>query len=903
MSAPPSTSRRTFLFTDIESSTRMWDQYPDAMLDALDLHDQVLVQAVSDAGGDVIRHTGDGIIAVFRGAATAVRAALAAQRGLGQTEWPDVEPLRVRMGIHSGDVLLRGGEHHGWALNFTSRLHALAHGGQVVVSGAAMSEVGRDGLPGVEFIDLGLHHLRDVAEPIRVYGVTGVGVLEHFDGLRDTARRATSVPRPRTSFIGRAADVDRVAGELQRHQVVTITGIAGIAGIGKTRLSLEVASLLSETFTDGVVMTELTGVSPAQVGAALAKSLGVERRSLRSADESVVEWLRDKRVLLLLDSCEDASDAVRELVHAITLEAAGCKVLATSHEPLDVEGEQVSRLLPLDVGAGRSDAVELFFDRARGAGADFDDSAATLLLVQQICRSVDGLPLAIEIAASNAGSLALLDILDAVKAGELPGVTGSGTRRRSVVDALELAFGRLDPASRDAFVRCSVFAGSFDRAAFAAVAAPALDGAEVLTMLRSLVDRSLITSETRRDRTRFRLLEPVRAFAEHRCRPEELASARSAFLRHYCNVAERAGEELRGPDEAKWVSQIELDFDNLRAAHGRGLSVDGADVAVRIVAALWDFAFMRMRSEIFDWGEAAADRSDANHPLRAMVLGVTAMGYWLREQPAKAAAFAEESLRLERDTGATRSVPARMALMNSAEYGGMAVDVRALMAEVLDVTKDSASPYWQVNADVLRVLAYSFAGRPEQAQSMASAAMMTARRSENPSTIAWALFAKGMAVEPTDSEHAEALYEDGLERSRSVENGWIGAMCTTRLASLRRRHGGWADAMMLVRELFDTWGRAGHRSHLWSAVRQAALCLADAGDAEHAAMLHRATTLTELHAPQLPTEAQDDAACLERAKAAAAPGEWVRWEARGADLDQLAAVQMATARMELALRR
>lgn len=900
MSAPLSTSRRTFLFTDIESSTRMWDQYPDAMLDALDLHDQVLVDAVREAGGDVIRHTGDGIIAVFRGAMMAVQAALSAQRGLAGTEWPGVEPLRVRMGIHTGDVVLRGGEHHGWALNFTSRLHALAHGGQVVVSGAAMSDVGQGGLPEVEFVDLGLHHLRDVAEPIRVYGVVGPEVLERFDGLRSSARRAASVPRPRTSFIGRATDVDRVAGELLRHQVVTITGIAGI---GKTRLSLEVAARVGDGFPDGVVMTELTGVSPVQVGAALAKSLGVERRSLRSADESVVEWLRDKRVLLLLDSCEDASDAVRELVHAVTLEAPGCKVLATSHEPLGVDGEQVSRLLPLDVSASRSDAVELFFDRARGAGAELDDSPATLSLVQQVCRSVDGLPLAIEIAASNAGSLALMDIVDAVKAGELPGVTRSGARHRSVVDALDLAFGRLDPASCDAFIRCSVFAGSFDRAAFAAVAAPQLDGAEVLNLLRSLVDRSLITSETRRERTRFRLLEPVRAYAEHRCSPEELASARSTFLRHYCNVAERAGEELRGPDEAKWVSQIELDFDNLRAAHGRALAVDGADISIRIVAALWDFAFMRMRSEIFDWGEAAADRSDPNHPLRAMVLGVAALGYWLREQPAKAASFAEESLRLERDTRATRSVPARMALMNSAEYGGMAVDVRVLMAELLDVTKDSASPYWQVNADVLRVLAYSFAGRPEQAQTMATTAMATARQSENPSTIAWALFAKGMAVEPTDSEHAEALYEDGLERARSVENGWIGAMCTTRLASLRRRHGGWADAMMLVRELFDTWGRAGHRSHLWSAVRQAALCLAEAGDIEHAAMLHRATTLTELQAPQLPTEAADDTACLERAKAAAAAAEWARWEARGADLDQDAAVQLAAARMEHALKR
>jgi class 3 adenylate cyclase len=228
MSAVVSTSRRTFLFTDIESSTRMWDQFPDAMLGALDVHDQILSDAVSAAGGELIRHTGDGIIAVFRGASAAVEAARNAQRLLGSTAWEGIEPIRVRMGIHTGDVVLRGGEHHGWALNFTSRLHALAHGGQVVVSGAAMTELRGGDLPGVDFVDLGLHHLRDVAEPIRVYGVVEAGVLEPFDRLRSTARAASSVPTPRTSFVGRAKDLDRLAAAIRDHHVVTIAGIAGV---------------------------------------------------------------------------------------------------------------------------------------------------------------------------------------------------------------------------------------------------------------------------------------------------------------------------------------------------------------------------------------------------------------------------------------------------------------------------------------------------------------------------------------------------------------------------------------------------------------------------------------------------------------------------------------------------
>jgi predicted ATPase/class 3 adenylate cyclase len=898
MSATASTSRRTYLFTDIESSTRLWDRYPDAMLGALDQHDRLLIAAIADAGGEFVRHTGDGVIGVFPGASAAIEAALSAQCGLAEATWVDVEPLRVRMGVHTGDVVLRGDEHHGWALNFTSRLHGLAHGGQLVVSDAAMSDVGSSGLPGAAVVDLGLHHLRDVAEPVRVYSVSSVGSEAPLRTLRTAARSVSSVPQPLAPFVGRLLELERVRTELARHRVVTI---AGIAGIGKTRLAVEVALLAASDRPDGVVMCELAGVAPSQVGAALAKSLGVERRTLRSAEESVVEWLRDKELLLLLDSCEDAPKAVQDLVLAISRTAAGCTVLATSHEPLTVEGEQVVRLPPMDVTDDHSEAIQLFLQRARAAGADLADTGRTRSLVRAVCQAVDGLPLAIEIAAANSGSLSLLDIVDAVRAGDLPDVSRPGQRHRSLADALDLTFGRLDAIARDAVVRCSVFAGSFDRTAFAAVAAPHVDSAEVLGVLRTLVDRSLITSETRRERTRFRLLEPVRAYAERRGEPADLTSAHRAFLDHYVRIAEEATEELRGPDETRWVSQIELDFDNLRACHQRGLTLDGADSSIRIVAALWDFAFMRMRSEIFDWGEEAAAAVPAGHPLRAMVLGVVALGGWLRENPAKATEFGTESLRLERESGATPSAPARMALMNSAEYGGTAVDVRSLMADLLEVSRESDSLYWQVNADVLRALAHSFSGRAPQAAEMANNAMVTARRSENPSTIAWALFAKGMATELVDADHAEALFDDALELARSVENGWVGAMCSTRLASLRRRRGSWPDAMVMVAELLEIWGRAGHRSHQWAAVRQAALCLADAGDDSHALMLYEATSLTELHAPRLPVEVDADATCIGRVRESVSGDERRRWVARGADLDQAAAVRMAKDRMAAAV--
>ena len=453
------TVRRTFLFTDIESSTRLWDRFPDAMLSALGLHDQLLRHAITGAGGQVLMHTGDGFVAAFSTAAAAVQAALAAQRALAVADFPLLDPLLVRMGVHSGDVIERDGEFFGWALNVTARLHTLGHGGQIVVSGIAESEaVGAMAEP-VEFLDLGMHRLRDVAEPIRVYTVLADGLPGCFDDVRGASRRVPTIPRSLTSFIGRTDEIERVRARLLTHRLVTLVGLAGV---GKTRLAVEVASGVADRFADGVVMCEFSGVSGPQVGAALGKALGVERRTLRSAEESVVEWLHDKEVLLLLDNCEDATDSVGELALGISEQAPRCHVLATSREPLGVHGEQVSLVQPLPAETDTDDSVVLFLERARAAGAELVDDARTRTAARDLCRAVAGVPLAIEIAASNAASLSLPDILAAVRTGELPS-SSRGSRYRSVDDALDLTFDRLDPSLRDAFVRCSVLPGSFDR--------------------------------------------------------------------------------------------------------------------------------------------------------------------------------------------------------------------------------------------------------------------------------------------------------------------------------------------------------------------------------------------------------------------------------------------------------
>jgi predicted ATPase/class 3 adenylate cyclase len=895
MSESSSTVRRTFLFTDIEGSTRLWDQFPDAMLSALDQHDALLGEAIVCAGGHVMLRSGDGVVAVFCSAAAAVDAAIAAQRALAVADFGPLTSLKVRMGVHSGEVVDRDGELLGWALNVASRLHALAHGGQIVVSGASQPEAEHGLAERVAFVDLGMHRLRDVAAPIRVFSVMAEG-LDAFDDLRGTARPVPSVPRPLTTFVGRTIEIERIRAQLFAHQLVTLVGLAGV---GKTRLALEVASREADRFAGGVVVCEFSGALPSQVGAALGKALGVERRSLHSSEESVVEWLHDKELLLVLDNCEDALESVGELALAVSRFAPACRMLATSREPLSVSGEHVTLLQPLDTDADTDDSVVLFLERARAAGAELVDDVRTRALAREVCDAVAGVPLAIELAASNASSLSLLDIADAVRAGELPTSSRTGGSHRSVDDAIDLTFNRLDPNLRDAFLRCSVLTGSFDRDAFAAVVLSDLDNPSLLELLRGLVDRSLVVAETRMERTRFRLLEPIRAYAEARLDPSDRNTVQAAFVDHYVGVAMAAADRLRGPDEARCVSQIELDFDNFRAAQARAIAAGNADAALRIVAALWDYAFMRMRSEIFDWGEAAASAAPSDHPSLSMVLGIVALGGWIRESPAKSAHFAAESLRLEQEHRAPRSLPVRLALLNSAEYSSATTDMRNVMSEVITLSNESANPYWQTNVDVVRSLGHSFAGRGGPAVELANRALAKARESENPSTIAWALFGRAVATELFDVEHAEALLDDCLVRARSVDNRWIEAMCSTRLASLRRRSGAVLDAITMVLELLDTWERAGHRSHVWSAVRQAALCLADAGDPTTAVILNQAAAAAQLALPQLPADAEDLASALHKIRLDFGEDQMRRWAARADGLDQADAVRVARERLQL----
>ena len=381
----------TFLFTDVEGSTRRWEADADAMRIALAAHDEVLRSAIEAHGGFMFKHTGDGVCAAFASPTSAVDAAVAAQREL---------ELPVRMGIATGEAELRDGDYFGAVLNRAARVMAAGHGGQILLAESTAVL-----LSGVDLVDLGPRRLRDLPTPVEVFQVRAPGLRTEFPPLRALDATPGNLRPPTTSFIGRESEVAEVQAALRAHRLVTLTGVGGV---GKTRLATEVAAQLTDEFPDGVWFFELAAVTdPAAVPDAVAAVLGITQQPGKSVVESVAAALEGRLRLLVIDNCEHVLDTAADLIEAILAHSATVRILATSREGLRVADEQVWPVSSLDVGAGTdSAAVQLFVERAHSVAPHFTPTREADAVVE-ICRRLDGIPLAIELAASRIASMTL----------------------------------------------------------------------------------------------------------------------------------------------------------------------------------------------------------------------------------------------------------------------------------------------------------------------------------------------------------------------------------------------------------------------------------------------------------------------------------------------------------------
>jgi predicted ATPase/class 3 adenylate cyclase len=752
----------TFFFTDLEVSTRLWDQEPDAMRAALARHDAILRDAVAVHGGQVVKGRGDGVHAVFATADDAIGAAVDAQVAMSAESWDVSEPLRVRIGIHSGAAELRGGDYFGSVVNRAARLEAVAHGGQIVCS-QATADLVRDSLPAsVELVDLGDHTLRDLARRERVFQVAHPDLAREFAPLASLDAFGGNLPVHVTSFVGREEDVARIVAMLDEVSLVTLIGTGGV---GKTRLAVQVAAEVMPRFADGAWFCELAaaddGDAMAQV---IAANLGCRQRQGLSLADSIVQFVKVRELLLVLDNCEHLLDDAGALADAVLRVCPRVRVLATSREALDVAGERVVRVWSLEAPPAaasgeelvQSAAVELFADRCADVGVELTWDAPQWAAVGEICRRVDGIPLAIELAAARTPSMSPVDI--AAHLDErfrlLTGKRRGRVERHQTLRAtVEWSYQLLDSDGRVVFDRLGVFAGSFDGPAATAVACgDDLDAWEVTEALSSLIAKSMLSAETGPDGTsRYAMNETLRQFARERL--EETGDAdrwRRRHAEHYAAFAVTAGRGVKSPDEILWIARVHAELDELRAAVGWALDrEDPADreLAVRIVAALaWHGQFDHTTGLDALAAQAATTAEECHPELRSPALALASYYEFNQGRPERARALADDARRdgviaLSSEPFMAHQVTGYVEILTG--HPQRALEVMNEARDMLDTVNDPfAAAQFLISASTYE----SLAGEVEVARADAEQAIELARRLNNPRlrregqhALAWAL--------------------------------------------------------------------------------------------------------------------------------------------------------------------
>jgi len=595
----------TFLFTDIEGSTRLWEDQPERMRRALGRHDRLLREAVERQHGVVVKTTGDGVHAAFQDPRDAVVASVEAQIALADHALTEGLALHIRCGMHAGVSERSEDDYFGTAVNRAARIMSAAHGGQVLVS-QTVADLVRDRLPnGVSLRDLGAVRLRDLSSAERVYQVEHAKLRCDFPALRSLEALPNNLPQQLTTFVGREQEHREIKVALNATRLLTLSGVGGM---GKTRLSLHVAADVGLDYPDGVWFVELAPISDMSlVPLAVASVLGVKEEPGRPVSEALIAFVRDRRLLLVLDNCEHVIHGCARLAKQLLQAGAHVKILASSREHFNVAGEKVYTLPPLSVPGSEDtssvdavagfEAVRLFVDRATAVQPAFRLTDRNAPTVVEICRRLDGIPLALELAAARVSTLSIEQISARVNDRFRLLTTGDRTgerRQQTLRSAIDWSYDLLTEQERILFRRLAVFAGGWTLEAAEAVAAGgSISGQDILDLLGDLVDKSLVVISG--EGTRYRFLETVRQYADERLTEAgEGEQARQRQLDFYLAFVEKAGAGLTGEDQATWLEQLDADRENVLSAHTWCLRTrDGAETGYRLVHAIKLYWFVR----------------------------------------------------------------------------------------------------------------------------------------------------------------------------------------------------------------------------------------------------------------------------------------------------------------------
>ena len=656
----------TFLFTDIEGSTQLWEQHPEAMQVALAHHDAILRQAIESHQGHIFKTVGDAFYAAFASAPDALLAALDAQRAICAESWGAVT-IRVRMGLHSGAVEARNNDYFGPPLNRVARLMSVGHGGQILLS-AITRELVQPNLPqNIELRDMGERGLKDLIRPEHIYQVTASGLQADFPPLKTLEAFRTNLPVQLTSFIGREKEIAAVKSLITKQRLVSLTGPGGT---GKTRLSLQVAADLLDAFQDGVWFVELAPLSdPALVPQTVLTTIGLREETGRPILEILNNYLQPRKVLLILDNCEHLVQAAAQFAEAILHACLNLRMLVSSREALGIPGEkayQVASLstpnphLPQSVeSVAQYEAVLLFVDRAQAVLSGFTITPANAPAVAQICTRLDGIPLAIELAAARVKMLKVEQIAERLDDRFRLLTGGSRTalpRQQTLRAMIDWSYDLLPESERILLRRLSVFAGGWTLEAVETVCqGTGINDYDVLEPLAQLVNKSLIVVDAdEATETRYRLLETVRQYAREKLSESgEGLAIRDAHLQYFLGLTERAEPELVGPKAVEWMLRLELELDNIRAALEWSLNRD-AQIGLRLGSAL--FRFWDEYSHAADcrnWLTQLLNHPQAQPHTLVRARALVALGFFMTNnfERQDARAIFEESLALHRELG------------------------------------------------------------------------------------------------------------------------------------------------------------------------------------------------------------------------------------------------------------
>jgi predicted ATPase/DNA-binding SARP family transcriptional activator len=654
---------------------------------------------------------------------------------------------------------------------------------------------------------------------------------------RDTLRSRGNLERRPTRFLGRDDDVRRVADAVRDGPLVTLTGVGGV---GKTRLAVETARRLGARFPDGAWLCELAPLSDgAAVGHAVAGALGVQQQQGLGIEQTITDYLEGRDLLLVLDNCEHVLDAAARVVDRVVRHCPSVVVLATSREPLGVEGERVLPVHPLP----EADAAALFTDRARAHRPEFGLDPEVEDAVAEICRRLDGLPLAIELAAARIRAMSATELAHRLDSSRLRHATrGADPRHQSLVAAIDWSYRLLSEPERTLFTRLSLFAGGFDlEAAHGVCADQETTEEDTLDLLVGLVDKSMVIARGGPGRSRYLVLETLRAYGREHL---DQAGLTDRFARrhaaHFTALAERGARAVQGADERIWVERVLPDIDNLRAAFERAVADRDAGLALRLVTSLPELAHLRVGYESARWAERALDLADPGHPLFAAAVGAAARGAWNRGDFARARSLAARAEGRVPARGTGRVAYPGDVLADVALYEGDAASaLRHYRAEVERARRDD-DPIRLVWTLYYVAVCHAVLRAPEDGLPAAEEAVRVADPTANPTARSMARYALGLVLKKSDPNRALALFDEAGRLAASVRNFWWHGIALMESAATRAVHADPARACRDFLDVLDHWERVGDWSQQWIALRYAARLLARVDGAEDAVTLHAA---------------------------------------------------------------